>query len=329
MIFARTLLPALCMMTASLLSFAQASTTPVPVIFDTDMGPDYDDVGAITLLHAFADQGRIDILATMASTRYEGVAAVLDVLNTYFRKPDIPIGVPKGDALELKNWQHWTDTLIARYPHNLRHNAEAEDAVQLYRKILSRQPDHSMVIITTGFLTNLSDLLRSAADVYSPLDGAALVKRKVKRLVSMGGKFPEGKEFNIMKDAAASRYVFENWPTPVWFSGFEIGEKIRSGLPLVHNKEITGSPVKDVFSLCIPMAKEDSAGRMSWDETAVLAAVLGYKPFYTLKEGKIRIAEDGSNTWDDHGKGQYYLVENQPPATVQQLINKLMMHQPR
>jgi hypothetical protein len=29
-----------------------------PVIFDTDMGPDYDDVGAIALLHAFADSGK-------------------------------------------------------------------------------------------------------------------------------------------------------------------------------------------------------------------------------------------------------------------------------
>ncbi len=27
----------------------------VHVIFDTDMGPYYDDVGSITLLHAFAD----------------------------------------------------------------------------------------------------------------------------------------------------------------------------------------------------------------------------------------------------------------------------------
>src|SRR5687768_13692567 len=85
---------------------------PVPVIFDTDMGPDYDDVGAITLLHAFADKGEAKILATMASTKYEGVASVLDVLNTYFGRPDVPVGVPKGQAIELKDFQHWTDTLL-------------------------------------------------------------------------------------------------------------------------------------------------------------------------------------------------------------------------
>ncbi len=30
----------------------------VNLIFDSDMGPDYDDVGAITILHVLADQGR-------------------------------------------------------------------------------------------------------------------------------------------------------------------------------------------------------------------------------------------------------------------------------
>src|SRR6476659_1934898 len=87
--------------------------TAVPIIFDTDMGPDYDDTGAITLLHAFADSGEAKILATMASTSYEGVAGVLNVFNTYFKRPDIPIGIPKEHGLQLRDRQHWTDTLLA------------------------------------------------------------------------------------------------------------------------------------------------------------------------------------------------------------------------
>lgn len=87
-------------------SFSQNSPSSLPVIFDTDMGPDYDDVGAIALLHAYADQGHAEVLATVASTKYEGVAAVLNVLNTYFRRPDIPIGVPKGDAITTRDFQH-------------------------------------------------------------------------------------------------------------------------------------------------------------------------------------------------------------------------------
>ena len=298
------------------------------IIFDTDMGPDYDDVGAITLLHAFADSGKAKILATIASTKFEGVAAVLQVLNTYFNRSDLPIGVPKGAAVTQKDWQHWTDTLLAKYPHTIKVNAEVPDAVNLYRRLLVGQPDTSITIVTVGFLTNLSNLLKSVPDSISPLDGRALVTKKVKKLVSMAGRFPSGKEFNIEEDAKAAKYVFENWPRPVWYSGFEIGQKIKTGIPLINNQSIQNSPVKDVFRISIPMAKEDSDGRMSWDQTAVLVGVVGYQPFYKLKSGEISIKEDGSNTWKAQGTKQHYLVENVPATEVQHIINTLMMHQP-
>lgn len=148
---------------------AQGKSQPLPVIFDSDMGPDYDDIGAITLLHAFADSGKAKILATMASNKYEGIAAVLNVFNTYFHRPDIPIGVPMGAAVNRRDSQHWTDSILANYPHKVLRNSEASDAVTLYRQILAKQPDHSVVIVTVGFLTNLSDLLQSAPDRYSTL----------------------------------------------------------------------------------------------------------------------------------------------------------------
>lgn len=309
-------------------SFIQAQ---VNVIFDSDMGPDYDDVGAITLLHAFADEGKANILATAASTKYENVAEVFNVFNTYFNTPNIPIGVPKGDALELHDWQHWTDSIVSKYPHAINSNKDVPDAVALYRRILSIQPDKSVTIITVGFLTNLKNLLQSKADMFSSLTGEQLVRQKVKQLVSMAGKFPEGSEFNINRDFVASKYVYENWPTPVLFSGFEIGEKIKCGLPLIHNDAITNSPVKDVFRISIPQAAEDSAGRKSWDETAVLVGVLGYDKWFDVKRGKIVISDkDGSNTWIDDANGtQAYLIEKTPPEVVQKLIDELIQHQPK
>ena len=310
------------------LSQAQKNNTAVPIIFDSDMGPDYDDVGAITLLHALADSGQAKILATIASTKYDGVACVLNVLNTYFNRPNTPIAVPKGNALTLRDWQHWTDTLIQKYPHSIKTNDEVPDATELYRKVLSKQPDHTVTIVTVGFLTNLSNLLLSKGDKYSFLDGKELVKQKVKQLVCMAGRFPSGSEFNVNRDAAASQNVFSNWPTNILFSGFEIGWKIKVGLPLIHNTAIRNSPVKDVFRISIPMAAEDSAGRMSWDETAVLVAIKGYQPFYRLEYGRILVAADGSNTWSLEGKQQAHLVEAVPPEVVRDYINKIIMHQP-
>jgi inosine-uridine nucleoside N-ribohydrolase len=307
---------------------AQKNIKPVPVIFDSDMGPDYDDVGAITLLHAFADSGYIKILATVASTKYEGVAAVFNVLNTYFKRPGLPIGVPKGKALGLKDFQHWTDTLRLKYPHKIIRNDEVPDVVEIYRKMLASQPDRSVTIITVGFLTNLSNLLQSMPDKYSKLDGKALVKKKVKQLVCMAGGFPKGNEFNVKMDAAASQYVFDNWVTPILFSGFEIGAKIKTGLALVHNDAIKESPVKDVFRICTKMSAEDANGRMSWDETAVVAAVKGYKPWWKLESGRIKVANDGSNEWIKGDSNQNYLVEATPPSVLQDYINGLMMHQP-
>ncbi len=313
----------------AILQDANCQNAQIPhVIFDTDMGPDYDDVGAITLLHAFADQGKIEILATMASTKYEGVAGVLDVLNTYFQRPDLPIGVPKGKAIEQRDRQHWTDTLLANYPHSLQKNSEAPGAVALYRKILSSQPDESVTLITVGFFTNIANLLQSEPDEYSSLSGIELVKKKVVKMVSMAGYFPEGSEFNVNQDASSSNYVVDHFPKPIIFSGFEIGKEIHTGIPLINNEEIVNSPVKDAFSISIPMDEQDKNGRMSWDQTAVFVASLGYEKYFTLEEGKMTVAADGSNKWDRSGKGQYKLTGKSNMMGIEEEINTLMMHQP-
>lgn len=308
---------------------AQKKTSPVNVIFDTDIGPDYDDVGAIAMLHAFADSGQANILATVASSKYAGVAPVLSVFNTYFGRPDIPIGVPKGNAVTDRDTQKWSDTIIAKYPHKIKSNADVPESVEIYRQVLAKQPDKSVTIVTVGFLTNMANLLDSKPDKYSNLSGKELVSRKVKRLVSMAGKFPEGREYNVHRDSTASIKTFENWPTEIVFSGFEIGQKVKTGLPLIANNSIQNSPVKDVFRISIPKAQEDKEGRMSWDQTAVLVGVKGVEPYYTLKPGRIVTLPSGNNRWDAGKKGHFYLVEKMPVAKVTELINTLMMHQPK
>ncbi len=245
----------LLLLLATYPAVSQKSQPPMPVIFDTDMGPDYDDVGAITMLHSYADAGKITILATIASSKYPRVVPVLSVLNTYFGRPNIPIGVPKGWAVTDADSQHWSDTLVARYPHSLKTNDAAPDAVTLYRQLLAKQPDQSVTIITVGFLTNLANLLNSGPDQVSKLTGRQLVTRKVKNLVSMAGKFPAGHEYNVHRDTTASKVVYTDWPTPMLLSGFEIGEAIKTGVPLVQNKAIRNSPVQDVFRISLPLSE--------------------------------------------------------------------------
>jgi inosine-uridine nucleoside N-ribohydrolase len=301
---------------------------PVRIIFDTDCGPDYDDVGALAFLHAMADSGKAEILATVSSNKNELVVPSIDVINTYFGRPDIPLGAPKSAGADMSASQHWPDSIVAKYPHRAGSTSEAPDAVSVYRKILCQQPDKSVTIVTVGFLTNLNNLLKSGPDNFSQLTGKELVEKKVKNLVSMAGWFPKGREFNIFIDSAASQFVFENWPGKVTFTGFEVGREIKTGLRLV-NSSISNSPVKDVFRISIPLSEEDKSGRMSWDETAVLIAVYGTEKFFNTVSGTIVIAPDGSNTWKDDPEGkQSYVVMKTSPKEVADFIEDRMMHTP-
>jgi hypothetical protein len=144
----------------------------------------------------------------------------------------------------------------------------------------------------------------------------------------MAGKFPSGSEFNIDRDIPASQKVIADWPTTIIFSGFEIGVEILTGLPLINNNSIRNSPVKEVFAISIPFDPQDKNGRMSWDETAVLVGVRGWEKYYSLKPGRFVINNDGSNSWDDNGRGHFHLVKKKPVVEMAALINHLIMHQP-
>jgi inosine-uridine nucleoside N-ribohydrolase len=301
---------------------------PVKIIFDSDLGPDYDDVGALAFLHAMADSGKAEILATLSSNKHELVAPSIEVINTWFGRPGLPLGAPKSPGVNINSPYHWADTLVARYSHTVKSTDDVRDAVEVYRKILSAQPDSSVTIVTVGFLTNLSNLLKSEPDNISPLTGRDLVSKKVGMLVSMAGRFPEGKEFNVYLDSTASAFVFTNWPGKITFTGWEIGSKILTGLRLIKS-DITNSPVKDVFSISIPMSEEDRNGRMSWDETAVLIGVCGTDGFFDTVRGQIIVNTDGSNTWENNPSGnQQYVIQKMPVSEMSRFIEDRMMHQP-
>jgi inosine-uridine nucleoside N-ribohydrolase len=306
----------------------EKASDQVRVIFDTDMGPDYDDVGALAFLHAMADSGKAEILATVASNKHELVVPSISVLNTWFGRPDLPTGSPKTAGVDMGSSQHWADSIVARYPHSVSSTSESEDAVNVYRKILNSQPDKSVTIITVGFLTNLNNLLHSQPDNLSPLSGQDLVSRKVKKLVSMAGWYPEGREFNVFMDSVASEYVFKNWPGEIVFTGFEVGKNILTGLRLVQS-DIKGSPVKDAFRIAMACSEEDRNGRMSWDETAVLIGIYGTKGFFDEVRGKIIVNSDGSNRWENNPDGkQIYVKQKMDPAKMSSFIEQRMMHMP-
>ena len=63
---------------------------PVKIIFDSDMALDPEDMNALCLLHAFADEGEAEIIATVAcgyeTNRASG--ATIDAINTFYHRPE-------------------------------------------------------------------------------------------------------------------------------------------------------------------------------------------------------------------------------------------------
>jgi inosine-uridine nucleoside N-ribohydrolase len=298
------------------------------IIFDSDIGPDYDDAGAITVLHALAARGECKILATMASNRAPYTAPALEAFNRYFGHPEIPVGAPGFKGQSMSPGNHWTDSIASKYLPALKTNEDYPDAVTLYRKTLASQPDNSVLIVTVGFLTNLEGLLKSGPDSISSLSGLELVRKKVKKYVAMAGVFPEGREFNVYIDSTASKYVFQNWPTPILFSGFEIGEKLMTG----HRLSISNvkGPAHDAYQYCLKTyAGKEVQNRNSWDQTAVLCAVRNpEKYFYLSGTGTFICKTNGSDVWDpDKDSGHRFLIHKYPYHIIADQIEDLMMYQ--
>ena len=196
----------------------QSDIRPIPVIFDTDMGNDVDDALALDILYKSMDKGDINLLALMLNKKGEGAAKFLDIMNTWYGYPQLPIGIAKNieDGNENTNYAQSVCDLNL-FPTTLTDYANLPDAHILYRKLLAAQPDHSVVIISTGFSTNLARLLDTPADEYSDLNGKELIKQKVKYMSLMAGaiKMADHREFNIIQDLPAAQKLFAECPVPL------------------------------------------------------------------------------------------------------------------
>lgn len=290
-----------------ILSFVSAQE-PVKVILDTDLGYDVDDVGALAVLHALTDSGEAEILAVVSEVADPYAPAAIDVVNTYYGRPDIIVG-QNSRRMWLQAFPYWTRQkayftreLAASFPYEL--PSIVPSAVQTYRKVLSEQPDGSVNVIVIGFLQNLSDLLDSPPDRYSPLTGLELVKLKANQIAIMGGSYPRSeRDFNTTggpeNSTAATRNVLENWPTEIVLTpGSVCGGKVNNGRTLSKTTPST-SPVRAAYEL---FNGRPNAGRTSWDLCTVLYGVRyeqhdGKRYFSLVKSGTLEVKADKSSAW--------------------------------
>ena len=345
---------------------AHQDRAPVNVIFDTDMWSDMDDMLALAMLHALQDRHEVNLVAVTITTEDPWSASYVDLVDTFYGHPGIPIGMVRGGVtaeetrrkVETGNSTFilpktpYVEALSERrdadgsyvYPHRLVDGSKAEEATPLLRKTLAAQPDGSVVIIQVGFSTNLARLLDSPPDAFSPLTGIQLVEKKVRLLSVMAGdfaditdqgrKYAKGQpEFNLRMDVPSAQKLFANWPTPVVDSGFEVGlgmlfpaKSIEDDFSYVENHPIAES--YRYFTL----------GEMKWphdhptfDLTAVLYAVRPDRGYFSLsKPGRITVLSDGGSKFEEiaGGKHRYLILKDKQRARALEAMVMLASQPP-
>jgi len=317
----------------SLIFLSLTSISQVKIIFDTDIGGDADDLGALAMLHNFIDKNECDLLAVMSWSSNKYAVPAVDALNRYYNHPGIPIGVRKAGTFESE--ENYNRVIAENFPYKLNYD-DVPDATDLYRKILAEQDDRSVSIVTVGPLANIKRLIQSEPDEYSPLTGSELICKKVKEFVIMGGKFPSGEnEWNFNGGMpGVTKFVVENLQVPVVFSGFEVGVQIKTAA--VFNDIDKNTPLYKgflYFSEHAPWMKDRFAGKIldnaSYDQTAILYAVRGgvgeyWKP---VCGGHVEVDENGDNRWIK-GKvtNQSYLKLIEHPEKIATLIESIMLN---
>lgn len=290
-----------------------AASGPVPLIVDTDIFSNVDDVGALASAFALQLRGETKVVAVTVNTRTSRPAVATSswkcvaAIDNFYGFPSIPIGthMPNNGSDEDSPYLRQCAQLApASTP-------APDSAVDVLRRALASQPDGSVVVASIGYQENLADLLRSAPDANSPLSGSALVAQKVRTLVVMGGTYPNSgsPENNLAGDPASAQYVAANWPTKIVWSGAEVGDAVRTGYT-ISSTHPANSPVRISF--------EAYAGANnsipSYDLTAVYHAV---RPNDSLLSegapGTNVIDSSGNNVFTSSSTGsQYYLTLSQP-----------------
>ncbi len=288
---------------------------PVKVIFETDMGNDVDDAMALDLLYKYVDQTKVDLLAISTNKANRYSAPFVDVMNNWYGHASVPIGVVQNGVNSDGESHNFAKTVV-QYKVNgqlfFKTNLDCQysGSVRIYRRILSKQADTSVVIISVGFMTNLAQLLESPPDEFSSLTGKELIKKKVKFLSAMAGNFNKtpSLEYNVKMDIPAATKVFDEWPTAIVVSPFEVGNSILYPAKSIEYdfNWAEHHPMVIAYKNYLPMPHN----RPTWDLTSVLYSIEKESGYFSLsKPGTVKVDQAGYTGFRKKSTGKHRILQ--------------------
>lgn len=304
----------------------------IKIIFDTDIGGDCDDTGALAMVHRLAEKGFCELLCVTVSTSNPYSAGCADAINRWYNRV-VPIGqtdkvIPGDDEkfFEVCYGKHICENFENDYYGT---GKKPENAVKLLRKTLATSSE-KVNFIVIGSLVNVAGLLLSKPDEISPLSGEELIKQKVECFSVMGGHFPKDgdeevwfgteqmlAECNIKVDISSAKIFFEKCPVNCVVSQFFIGWKMLTGNVLIERER--KNPVAESYFV------HSHGNRSSWDLTSAYYAILGTGDIFTLGlAGDIAVDDKGVTTFTERKNGKFRLLECQSINAAAKRIDEII-----
>ena len=106
------------------------------------------------MCHTLADRGACELLGVTISKDNPLTVSFVDAQNTFYRRPDLPIGVTRDPAAQKRDSKYLKLADSPDYPHDLRSNDQAREAVDLLRELLAKQPDQQYTLHIGSDLTD-------------------------------------------------------------------------------------------------------------------------------------------------------------------------------
>ena len=290
-------------------------------ILGTDWWDDCDDAVALRLFTRFIKNNKIKLLGVGINACMEYSVASLKGFLLADGIEDVPVGIDLTGTDFGGGTPKYQKRLADNYCPNIT-NDDAEDAVRLYRRILSTAKG-KVEIVEIGFLSVIAAVLESKADDISPKSGVELFCEKVSKVWVMAGKWDTDgeKENNFCKNdrsRRAGKAFCELCPVPVTFLGFEIGFGV-----------ITGNALDRGDHLYTAMSDFGAPnGRHSWDPMLSMMALIGDEgeAGYETVSGTASVdAETGANYFVRHPDGKHkFVVKKHTNDYYENMINGII-----
>lgn len=290
------------------------------IIYDTDMDTDCDDVAALALIAKYVKEGRAQLLSVVTDAPCAEAAPTCEAILRHYGMGDTPIGTIYLDQYPAEKTSRYHSYYAHQkiLPPEIYYNRtlaalvgktdkDYPSSAEVYRRLLASAPDGSVTVLVVGFLTALENLFATEGDEISPLSGVELFRKKVARVVSMGGSaYPEStNNFNYDRDAVGSAAFFDKCPVSVIASSD--GDDVVTGYTFTDRLPET-HPMRVAYEIYNGGPRK---GRSSWDVIATLYALQPNLPFFeTYQYGTLRYDEAKELTyWVENAERQDYQLK--------------------